>query len=146
MRAFEDKLVDMTRYHSEEVSREWARAVRSNPRTPSYHSIPEDLCVRQAVDFYRNLRRMYVSEKPYEEVREYFRKYAEDRYAEGIPVHEAVYAIIMMKRHIWLFADFQRPFLAGLDKQQAIGAINQTIRVFDHGIYYVVQKYSEMSK
>jgi len=145
MKAFVGKLIDTTRYHSDQISREWARAVRSNPRTPSYHSLSEDVCVRHAVSFYKNLRQMLFSEKPYIEVRDYFTLYAEERHKEGIPLHEAVYALIMMRRQLWLFADFQGPFLSGLDKEQAVGAINTTIRIFDHGIYLIIKTYGQLS-
>jgi hypothetical protein len=146
MKAFVDKLIDMTRHHSENISKEWARAVRTNPRTPSYHSMPENACVLHAVDFYKNLRSVYSSEKPYKEITEYFSKYAEARHKEGVPLHEAVYALIMMRRQLWLFADFKGPFLSGLDKDQAVGAINRTIRIFDHGIYLIIKRYGELNQ
>jgi hypothetical protein len=145
MQAFLGKLIDTTRHHSDQISREWARAVRSNPRTPSYHSLTEDECVRHAMSFYKNLRQMLFSERPYNEIGEYFTTYAEERHKEGIPLHEAVYALIMMRLHLWLFADFQGPFLSGLDKNQAVGAINTTIRIFDHGIYLIIKTYGRLN-
>ncbi len=146
MKAFADKLIGVTERHAGEISEQWGKAVRTNPRTPSYHSMTQDQCVLHAMDFYKNLGRVYFSEKPYTEVTEYFTKYAEERYKEGIPLHEAIYALIMMRRHIWLYADFQAVILTGLDQQQSVESINKTIRVFDHGIYLVIQKYEEMSK
>ena len=145
MKAFVGKLIETTRHHSDQISREWARAVRANPRTPSYHSLPEETCIRHAMGFYKNLRQMLFSEKPYNEVRDYFTTYAKERYKEGIPLHEAVYALIMMRRHLWLYADFQGPFLSGLDKDQAVGAIITTIRLFDHGIYLIIKTYGQLS-
>ena len=146
MKAFADKLIGVTERHAGEISEQWGKAVRTNPRTPSYHSMTQDQCVLHAMDFYKNLGRVYFSEKPYTEVTEYFTKYAEERYKEGIPLHEAIYALIMMRRHIWLYADFQAVILTGLDQQQSVESINKTIRVFDHGIYLVIRKYEEMSK
>lgn len=143
MKVFVDKLIDITRYHAEEISKDWTKVVRTNPRTPSYHSIPEDLCTQQARDFYKNLRQIFFSEKPYKEINEYFSRYAKDRYKEGIPLHEAVYALIMMRRQLWLYADFQGPFLTGLNKDQVVDTINRTIRIFDHGIYIIIRKYGE---
>ncbi len=144
MKAFVGKLIDTTRHHSDQISREWAKAVRANPRTPSYHSLPEETCIRHAMGFYKNLRQMLFSEKPYNEVRDYFTTYARERYKEEIPLHEAVYALIMMRRHLWLYADFQGPFLSGLNKDQAVGAINTTIRLFDHGIYLIIKTYGQL--
>jgi len=145
MKSLVNKLIDTTRYNSEEISKQWSKAIATNPRTPSYRSIPEKKLVAQAVDFYKNLRAIYYSEKPYEEVINFFTRYADERHRDGIPLHESIYALIMMRRHLWLYADFRKPFLTGLDKEHAVEAINRTIRIFDHGIYIVSKRYSELS-
>ncbi len=146
MKVFADKLIEITERHKEEIAKEWARAVRANPRTPSFHEMPEERCIEHALSFYTNLRRIYFSAKPYTEVREYFARYAEKSFREGLPLHETVYALIMMRRHMWLYADFQAPFLTAIDHHQAVETINKTIRIFDHGIYLVIQKYDELGK
>lgn len=143
---FEDKLINVIKQHAGEISNQWCKAVRSNPRTPSYHSIEAEQCVQHSMDFYKNLGRIYFSEKPYTEIAEYFTKYAEERYKEGIPLHEAVYALIMMRRHMWIYADFQAVILTGLDQQKSVESINKTIRIFDHGIYIIIKRYEEMRK
>jgi hypothetical protein len=55
---------------------------------------------------------------------------------------EEAIMLIMMRRHIWLYA------IAGLvvpaDLQQQVETINKTIRIFDYGIYDIVQKYNEL--
>ncbi|MBN1930958.1 MAG: hypothetical protein JW786_05030 [Desulfobacterales bacterium] len=144
MKAFADKLIDVTERHAGEISEQWCKAVRTNPRTPSYHLLTQDQCVLSAVEFCDNLRRIYFSEKPYTEVHEYFRKYAEERIKEKISLDEAVYALIMIRRHIWLFADSQALVVTGVDLQQCVETINKTIRIFDYGIYDIIQTYQRM--
>ena len=146
MKVFADKLIDITERHKEEIAQEWCKAVRSNPRTPSFHDVPHERCIEHALKFYTNLRRIYFSPKPYTEVRDYFARYAEENFSEGIPLYETVYAMIMMRRHMWLYADFQAPFLTAIDHHQAVETINKTIRIFDHGIYLVIQKYDELGE
>ncbi|MBN2179053.1 MAG: hypothetical protein JW743_06455 [Deltaproteobacteria bacterium] len=144
MKVFADKLINILESHREEISQQWCKAVRSNPRTPSYHPMEKEKCVVHAINFYKNLKKIYFSEKPYAELRDYFIKYASESYKEGIPLHESVYALIMMRRHMWLYADFQAPFLTSIEHHQAVETINKTIRIFDHGIYLVIQKYLEL--
>jgi hypothetical protein len=146
MREFADKLIEITESHAEEISREWCKAVRTNPRTKSYHSMAAEECFPHALSFYRNLRTIYFSEKPYKEVCDYFSKYAEERYQEGIPLQEAAYAIVMMRRHMWLYAEFQALFLTPVDHHRAIATINKTIRVFDQGLYCIIKRYGELSE
>ena len=52
----------------------------------------------------------------------------------------------MLRRHMWLFADFQAIFTTALDQYKAVESINRTIRLFDHGIYIITKKYGEMEK
>jgi len=144
MKIFADKLINITERHKEEIAKQWCKAIRTNPRTPSFHRVDEAKCFEHALNFYTNLRRIYFSEKPYTEVREYFARYAEASIEEHIPLHETIYALIMMRRHMWLYADFQAPFLTAIDHHQAVETINKTIRIFDHGIYLVIQKYLGM--
>lgn len=144
MRAFADKLVEITERHAEEIAEQWCKAVRTSNRTPSYHVISEERCLQQAVNFYKNLGTVYFSKKPSRDVFEFFTQYAEDRYNEGIPCPEAIYALFMMRRHIWLYADSQATFVTPMDHLQAIEAINKTIRLFDLGTLFVAQKYDAL--
>jgi len=62
----------------------------------------------------------------------------------NIPLHEAVYAIIMMRRHIWLFADLLALFGGtAIDLYQAIQSINRTLLLFDYMIFIITQQYQE---
>lgn len=146
MLAFADKLLDVTQRHAKDIADQWCKAVKSNPRTPALQAASHDKCTEYAVDFYRNLREIYFDEKPYRKVERYFGLYAEDRFHEGLPLHEAIYALIMLRRHMWLFADFQAIFTTALDQYKAVESINRTIRLFDHGIYIITKKYGEMEK
>ena len=86
MKVFADKLIKITEGNAEEISRQWCKTVRKSNRTPSYHEIPEEECIAQAVNFYKNLSRVYFSKKPSRDLYEYFSKYAEERYDENILV------------------------------------------------------------
>ncbi|HOO40839.1 MAG TPA: hypothetical protein PK425_06645 [Syntrophales bacterium] len=142
--ALEDKLIEITERHAAELSEMWCNALRMNPRTPSYHAQVQDYCVTHAMEFYKNLRKIYYSEKPYTEVTEFFSRYAELAFQSGIPLQEAIYALIMMRRQIWLYADIQAIFVTPMEHHQAVASITKTIRIFDHGIYAVIKRYEEL--
>jgi hypothetical protein len=144
MKAFADKLIDILENHSEEIARQWSQAVSTSARTPSYHSLAKDKYVEHGVEFYRNLRTLYFSKPPYAEETKYFRRFADDMHAQKMPLHEVVYSLVLMRRHIWLFADFHVVFTTTLDMHQAVESINRTIQMFDHVIYSVIQRYGEI--
>lgn len=146
MKAFTAKLVDLTQKNAEAIARQWAKDVRTNAKTFSYHKASEEKIIRQAKEFYDNFQTMFFNESPYEQARDVFEKYAEQRYKEGVPLHEALYALILMRRHMWLYAEFQSLFNAEVDHRQAIESLSRTILMFDYIIYVVTKQFGKMIK
>jgi len=140
------KLIDLVENHAEEIAAQWVRNVKKNSLTPYYHDKPEEKLIPQAVKFYRNFRRIFTEPKPVEASDGFFSRYAEARYREGVPLHEAVYSLILMRRQIWLYAEFQAIFTTSLEKHQAVESITRTILMFDYAVYFITKKYRELMK
>ena len=64
----------------------------------------------------------------------------------GIPMDEAVYALILLRRHTWLYAEFQTIFSSGIDQRQALDTLSRTILIFDYAIYEVTKEYQALMK
>ncbi|MFZ2399340.1 MAG: hypothetical protein WAW31_11855, partial [Smithella sp.] len=146
MKAFTAKLVDLTQKNADTIARQWAKDIKTNVKTYTYHNASEEEIILQAKYFYDNFQLMFFNESPYEQAKEIFEKYAEERYKEGIPLHEALYALILMRRHMWLYAEFQSIFNVEVEHQQAAGSLSRTILMFDYIIYVVARKFWEMMK
>lgn len=144
MKAFTAKLVDLTQKNADTIARQWAKDVKTNQKTSSYHGEPEEKIIHQAKEFYDNFQMMFFNESPYEQASEIFEKYAEDRYKEGIPLHEALYALILMRRHMWLYAEFQSLFNVEVQHRQAVDSLSRTILMFDYIMYIVTRKFWKM--
>jgi hypothetical protein len=89
---------------------------------------------------------MFLDEKITDDVLRYFRSYAQESYAIGIPAKETIYALILMRRHIWLYAEFQAIFSSGIDQRQALDTLGRTILLFDYAAYEVTKEYQELIK
>ncbi len=144
MREYSSKLVDMAENHAREIAVRWYFDVIKNPRTPSYHDISEQDALPQAEEFYHHFRTIFLSEKPYETAHQFFSKYAEARYREGIPSSEAIYVLILMRRHIWLYSDFHITFVTADDRKQAVESLNRMMLVFDYAVHVITAKYEEL--
>jgi hypothetical protein len=144
--SYATKLIEITESHAETIAQQWYNNVRMNPRTPSYHQMPEDNAKKQATYFYTNFRRLFYSDNPFEEAQTLFSKYAEERYRERIPLAEVVYALTLMRRHMWLFSTSQAVFITAVEHHHAAESQSRTILMFDNAIYVVVQKYEELLK
>jgi len=145
MQAYAAKLIDLIESKSENIARQWADDVVKHNRTPSYHSLPKEMVVEQGVGFYKLFRRMSLAENPYEEAKSFSWKYAESLYRQKIPLQEAIYALMLMRRHLWLYAEFQGTFFTALEKQQAVESLNRTILMFDYVSYQVTEKYHQLA-
>jgi hypothetical protein len=146
MKVFTTRLIDITEQKAPEIAERWYEDVKKNPRTPSYHTLSEDEAIPQAVDFYRHFRSMFMSERPYETAQQIFSMYAAHRFAEGVPLPEAIYALTLMRRHIWLYAEFQAVFTSTIDRQVVVESLNRTILMFDYSTHVITQKYQDMMK
>ena len=144
MQTYASKLIDLIESKADGIAGQWAADVMKHDRTPSYHSLPKDMVLEQGIDFYKLFRRMSLAENSYEEAKTFSWKYAEDFYRKKIPLHEAIYALMLMRRHLWLYAEFQGTFVTALEKQQAVESLNRTILLFDYVSYQVIEKYQEL--
>lgn len=138
------KLIDLVEKNAEEIAKQWVEDVKKNKRIPHYHNLPVAKLMPQAAEFYRQLRNLLMSSNTFEETQEYFLRYAKTCYEEGIPLHEAVYALVLMRRQMWLFAEFQNTFVTVVEHQQAIDSITRTILMMDYAVYKITQYYQEL--
>ncbi|MCD6568040.1 MAG: hypothetical protein J7K94_04820 [Dehalococcoidia bacterium] len=145
-RVIADKLMDLSEKHAGDIAEQWHIYLVRNPRTTAYHGLPRDKHIKRAAFIFRNLKVMYFSKDPYKEVCRLMDQvqYAEEMYHEGIPLHQGLYALVMMRRQIWVYADFQALFTTVTDMQQAVTTINRTILIFDYIAYHISEKYCAM--
>jgi hypothetical protein len=135
------KLLDVTEQNAEEIAEHWATDVQKNKRTTYYQNIKKEKLIIYAVDFYRNLRKLLTSDNRIETTQEYFKKYAEKCQKIGLPLQEAIYGLILMRRHMWLYADFQAIFIDALEHNQAIDSIMRIMLMMDYAVYEITQYY-----
>lgn len=140
------KLLDLMANSSESIAKQWVKEVVKNPKTPYYHSLDQENLIPQAVEFYQKLSRVYTDKDPFTAIQKFMGKFAEERFNEGVPLHEALYAIVLMRRHIWLYAEFQAIFITIVEQHQAMDSQTRTILMFDYIAYALTEKYMTLMK
>ena len=140
------KLIDLAEHNADKIAGQWFGDVRKNPKTPSYHDLPEDRAVPMAIEFYQRFRSLFEADKPFEQAKKVFVMYADECFAKEIPLQEAIYALTLMRRHMWLFAEFQALFTTAIEQRQAIESLNRTILLFDYAIYVIANRYQDRMK
>jgi hypothetical protein len=146
MKTYAIKYLELAEQHAEKIAARWLKDVKNNVKTPTYKNLDEEAIIRQCVRFYQNFSKMFLDEKTTDDVLRYFRSYARESYVMGIPANETIYALILMRRHIWLYAEFQAIFSTGIDQRQALDTLGRTILLFDYASYEVTKEYQELMK
>lgn len=146
MKTYAIKYVELAEKHAGRMAKRWAMDVQNNTRTKKYKELDEEKIVDLGVKFYRNFSKMFAEEKISETSLKYFRSYAQESFALRIPMDEAVYALILLRRHIWLYAEFQTIFSSGIDQRQALDTLSRTILLFDYAAYEVTKEYQDLMK
>ncbi|MEN6468349.1 MAG: hypothetical protein ABFD45_05305 [Smithella sp.] len=146
MKTYAIKYVDLAEKHAGRMAKRWTMEVQNNARTKRYKELDEETIMNQGVKFYHNFSKMFAEEKIGEGTLKYFRTYAQESFALKIPMDEAVYALILLRRHVWFYAEFQAIFSSGIDQRQALDTLSRTILIFDYAIFEVTKEYQELMK
>ena len=144
--AYADKLLNFAEQHAVDIAKQWHKSLMTNSRTKSYGKVREFKLINQGELFYKNLKKLYFEQDFYDVVSAYFASWAEQQFYENIPLEEAVYALIMLRRQLWLYAEFHSLFQSALDQYQAAESINRTVLLTDYGIIAVIKKYKDLTK
>jgi hypothetical protein len=86
---------------------------------------------------------MLFATNRYDKAQEFFMHYARTCYENGIPLHESIYALNMMRRHMWLYAEFQAIFINAIEHNQAIDSVMRIMLLIDHAVYEITQYYQD---
>ena len=147
-KALSDRLMDLCSQHADEIAEQWLQSILKNSHTSTFVCNPRESCLRHASFIYKNLRRMYFAENPYKEVLSIMDAtgYAEEQYSRRVPLSQAVYALIMMRRYVWLYAETSDLFNTTSDMYLVLQSSNRILLLFDYAVYIVIEKYEKMAK
>jgi len=146
-RPIADRMLDLCEYNAHQIAELWYTDVSSSSRTRSYRSIPAQRAMLQAVSIYQNLKEMYFNDQPYQSILEFMKKkkLVELLHEDNIPLHEAIYSLILMRRHVWLFSELRAVYSdTALEMHQALASVNRVVLLFDYIIYILAQLYHEL--
>ena len=128
--------------HANDLIESVIKEVRANPRTASLHEVAEAELTARGFDLYHNLGR-WLGEKSEEEIETTYRENGRRRFREGVPLSELVYALILMKQHLWDFIrknDLPETATNLYGEEQLEMMVAQ---FFDKALYHAVRGYED---
>ena len=70
------KLIETIEFKAQAIAEQWYKNVKINPKTPIFHKMPQDEAIDMALNFLSNYRKLFNTDKPFEEAHILFSKYA----------------------------------------------------------------------
>ena len=138
------KMIETIGNKAEEIAEQWYKNVKINPKTPIFHNMPRNEAIDLAMSFYNSYRKLFYTDKPFEEAHVLFSKYAIKCFNKHIPLPQAIYSIILMRRHMWLFVEYQAVFETAVEQRHALESQSRMILMFDYAEYVVILAYDDM--
>lgn len=136
------KFVRLIEKHSGELIRELTEQIHTSKRTCDFRKIPPAELELAATEVYRNLGE-WLLQKTQDDIESRFGAIAARRAAEGIGLHQFVWALIISRDHLWHF--LQREAFAGsivelYGELELHQVLNQ---FFDGAVYYGILAYDK---
>jgi hypothetical protein len=137
-----NRLFQVVESHSNELSVNLARKLRTSERTPGYRAIPEEDLVNLGLQVYANLTDWLLT-KTTSDIELQYSQLGDQRAKQGIPLSQLIWALLMSKEQLWgllqheHFADRiielygEREFALMLDK------------FYDQALYFAARGYEQ---
>jgi hypothetical protein len=136
------RLVRLIEGHSAELSQGLSEQIRTSERTSDFRKIPPEDLRLAAAEVYRNLGE-WLLQKTESDIETRFRAAGARRAADGVRVHQMVWALLLSREHLWHFLRHQ----SFADNVVALYGEMELQRLlkqfFDRAIYYAVLGYEE---
>lgn len=137
------KLVKIIEKNSDTIADKWADDVSTLQYTRSYWNVPREELHERGASVCRRMGYFLGRRLPKERLAAFYRRLGRTRREQGYPLEDVVMALLLLKRHIWLFVLQEGLLSTNLELYQALELNNRVVLYFDRAIYYVTQAYSE---
>jgi hypothetical protein len=135
-----DRLIRMIELHADELTRALVKDLQSNTHTASYHRLSREAIHDRTYNVYKNLG-LWLSSKAEEDIEAAYTELGKKREAEGIPVSEVVYALILTKHHLRDYIRAAGLMDSAMDLYQALEFQLLVGHFFDKTIHYTVRAF-----
>lgn len=137
------KLVKIIEKNSDEIADKWVEDVSKLQYTRSYWNIPPEELHERGASVCRRMSYFIGRRMPKERLALFYKRVGRARKAQGIPVEELVMALLLLKRHIWLFVLQEGLLTTNLELYQALELNNRVVLYFDRAVFFATQAYYE---
>jgi hypothetical protein len=142
-----EKLVALIKDNAKLLTDRLIKDLYAREETRSYRKLDKHTLYMRVFDVYNRLDAWLQGNKDKGEVRNHYTALGGQRFHEGIPLEETLMALMLIKRHLWLYV-MENNFLdSSFLLNQALEFNNSVVLFFDRAIYFTAIGYmDEMAK
>ncbi len=135
-----DRLIKMIETHAEELTRGALSDLQSSPNTPSYQKLSHDDLYQRVYKVYHDLGG-WLWEKTDEAIQTWYLQLGEERFNQGIPLSEVIWALILTRCRLRDYIRNSGLANSAIDLYQQMELHQLVSHFFDRAIYYTVAGY-----
>jgi hypothetical protein len=140
-----DSLVQMIEDHAEQLTRGLVDDLKSNKLTAHYHHLTREELHHRTYNVYRNLGHWIASETE-ATIESAYTALGKARHAEGIPLCEVVYALILAKKHLREYIRFSGLSDSAVDLHRERELQQLVGQFFDKAIYHPIKGFEHQAE
>jgi hypothetical protein len=142
-----EKMVNRIQENADVLSERVIKDFLTREETKSYRRLNKDILYERVFDVCSRLDSWLMGNKVKGEIKNHYMDLGRQRFHEGIPLNELVMAIMLIKRHLWLYVQEEHFFESTFECHQALEFNNRVVLFFDRAIYFSSVGYEdEMQK
>ncbi len=136
-----EKIVNLIKENATELTNRLIKDMLSREETKSYQTLDRHTLYMRVFDVYNRLDAWLEGNKVKGEIRNHYVKLGRQRFHEDIPLEETIMALMLIKRHLWLFVQENNFFDSTFMLHQALEFNNRVVLFFDRAIYFTAMGY-----
>jgi len=137
------KIMEVLKADAEQLSRRVVNDLLNRGETEYHKRYSEDIMYERVYDVYSTLGYWLDRARPKEEIQKHFKEMGKKRFDDGIPLHEVVMFLMLIKRHLWLYLLEKHFFESSYELMKSLEMNNRIVLFFDRAILAATLGYED---
>jgi hypothetical protein len=136
------KFVEIIEENHQVITEKYMNDLLRNPDTVAYRKLDRHDIYESGNRIYRELSKWIVKDLPKKEIEKHYYKLGKERVAQGVPFTQAHKALVLQRRHLWLFI---RDRIASEEAHypEIIELNNRVVTYFDRATMFLLAAYED---
>jgi hypothetical protein len=135
------KIMEVLKSDAEQLSRRVVNDLLNRGETEYHKKYSQEIMYERVYDVYSTLGYWLDRARPKEEIRKHFSEIGKKRFEEGIPLHEVIMFLMLIKRHLWLYLLEKHFFENSYELMKSLEMNNRVVLFFDRAILAATMGY-----